>query len=159
VLSQPCNTIFSQLDGTLNTVIWNDISPLSFNTDGSVGKYGYDAWLGGWKWGVGVLTREWKRQRAYTVSLRHVISVACVELPSWPRLVAAVKRSLSDKPAACSETPFPGCFSNRKPFGSRIPASEAILTLQSTVTSICKAFPLQAWTGPWGSWRWRLRNF
>jgi hypothetical protein len=23
----------------------------------------------------------------------------------------------------------------------------------------CKAFPLQAWTGPWGSWRMRLQNF
>jgi hypothetical protein len=109
--------VFSQVDGTLNTVIRNDISPLSFNTDGYVGKYGYDTWLGGRRGSCSLDARVKETKNIHTFYMERYLCSLC-EITLFTSASGGCKGCLSDKPEVGFETSVTRYFPTRDPLDS-----------------------------------------
>jgi hypothetical protein len=112
--------------------MWNDIWPLSFNTDGYVGKHGYDTWLVGWSGSYSLDARVKETKSRHTFYMARYLCSLC-EITLFTSASGGSKECLSDKPEAGFESSVARYFPRRDPRDSWIPASGAILIRQSTV--------------------------
>lgn len=83
--------------------MWNDISPLSFNTDGYVGKYGYDTWVGGCGGSCSLDAGVRETKGIHTFYTARYLCSLC-EITLFTSASDGCKGCLSDKPEAGFET-------------------------------------------------------